>query len=167
METSFQLWNEIHAHFDPGNGVNPTRARETFVQDMKRRRRLLLDNDQLLSNFLLVLPQHAMDHTLWLGEHHTRDLSLLAAVQRRCTAEQSHQQLRQQGSTSAGDGLKADTVCVNCKAKGHWYGGPQCPAPMTPEQTAARAKREKIKKKCRAEKFARRKPFARLLELRL
>ncbi|KAF4148305.1 gag-polypeptide of LTR copia-type [Phytophthora infestans] len=221
MDAPSQLWDEIRAHFEQGNGVNPTYLKaqmynrrlqasenvDTFVQDMERRRRLLLDNggsmedwelaDLLLSSSLPVFPQLAMDHTLWLGEHHPRDLSLPSAVQRLGTAEQSHQQLRQQGSNSADNGahglsarqvhgvaaqnqglrrsnkkrksnqkqqaqprksvkqLKADTVCVNCKAKGHWYGDPQCPVPMTPEQTAARAKRESIEKKRRTEKNVR------------
>ncbi|EEY68187.1 uncharacterized protein PITG_04590 [Phytophthora infestans T30-4] len=173
MDAPSQLWDEIRAHFEQGNGVNPTYLKaqmynrrlqasenvDTFVQDMERRRRLLLDNggsmedwelaDLLLSNSLLVFPQLAMDHTLWLGEHHPRDLSLAAAVQRLGTAEQSHQQLRQQGSNT----------------KGHWYGDPQCPVPMTPEQTAARAKRESIEKKRRTEKNVRSFAGAALMQL--
>ncbi|KAF4128403.1 gag-polypeptide of LTR copia-type [Phytophthora infestans] len=88
MDAPSQLWDEIRAHFEQGNGVNPTYLKaqmynrrlqasenvDTFVQDMERRRRLLLDNggsmedwelaDLLLSNSLLVFPQLAMDHTL-------------------------------------------------------------------------------------------------------
>ncbi|KAF4134692.1 hypothetical protein GN958_ATG15948 [Phytophthora infestans] len=60
--------------------------------------------DMLLSNSPLVLPQLAMNYTLWLGEHHLNDLSLPVSVQWLGTAEQSHLLLRQQGSTSAGDG---------------------------------------------------------------
>ncbi|KAJ8561494.1 hypothetical protein ON010_g8187 [Phytophthora cinnamomi] len=166
---------------------------DKYVQYIERRRRVMVDNggamedwefaDLLLSNALLVFSQLAMDHTLWLGEHHPRELSLPAAVQKLGTAEQSHQQLRQQGSASAGDGSrglptrqvygvgmhdqgkgrnskkrkksdkghaprktieqqKAESTCANCKAKGHWYGDPECPTPMTAEQAASRAKRD-------------------------
>ncbi|KAG6619111.1 Integrase catalytic core protein [Phytophthora cinnamomi] len=204
MDAPSQLWAEIRAHFERGNGVNPTYLKaqmynrrlqisetvDKYVQDMERRRRVMVDNggamedwesaDLLLSNALLVFPLLAMYHTLWLGEHHPRELSLPPAVHKLGTAEQRHQ-LRQEGSASAGDGSrslptrqlhgvgmhdqgkgrnskkrkksdkmhaprktieqqKADSTCANCKAKGHWYGDPECPMPMTTEQAASRAK---------------------------
>ncbi|RAW20638.1 hypothetical protein PC110_g22919, partial [Phytophthora cactorum] len=125
MEAPSLLWQRITEHFEVGDGVNPDYPRHElmnrqlqskeavtkYVQDIDgmvhRLRQAKGEFEEwehaslLILNTLLVFPDLAREHSLWISKHDRRTMPLAEALQRLRSAEHSSNQLLQQKSLAA------------------------------------------------------------------
>ncbi|KAG2772340.1 hypothetical protein PC116_g2958 [Phytophthora cactorum] len=125
MEAPPLLSQRITEHFEAGDGVNPNYLRRElmnqqlqskeavtkyvqYIDGMVRQLRQAKGEFEewehaslLISNTLLVFPDLARKHSLWISKHDRRAMTLAEALQRLRSAEHSSNQLVQQLSLAA------------------------------------------------------------------